>query len=59
MTDRELTEIEARKDVADIANLVIEVRYLQVMLEEAQLALWRQQALLEFINRQNLREMVH
>lgn len=59
MTDRELAEIEARKDVADIANLVTEVRYLQVMLEEAQLALWRQQALLEFINRQNLREMVH
>jgi len=59
MTDRELTEIEARKDVADIANLVTEVRYLQVMLEEAQLAVWRQQALLEFINRQNLGEMVH
>jgi len=59
MTDRELAEIEARKDAADIANLVTEVRYLQVMLEEAQLALWRQQALLEFINRQNLGEMVH
>jgi len=59
MTDRELAEIEARKDAADIVNLVTEVRYLQVMLEEAQLALWRQQALLEFINRQNLGEMVH
>ena len=59
MTDRELTEIKARKDVADVETLVTEVRYLQVMLEEAQLALWRQQALLEFINRQNLGEMVH
>ena len=36
MTDRELTEIEARKDVADVETLVTEVRYLQVMLEEAQ-----------------------
>jgi len=59
MTDRELAEIEARKDALDIEPLVTEVRYLKVMLEEAQLALWRQQALLEFINRQNLGEMVH
>jgi len=59
MTDRELAEIEARKDALDIEPLVTEVRYLNVMLEEAQLALWRQQALLEFINRQNLGEMVH
>ena len=59
MTDRELTEIEARKDVADVETLVTEVRFLQVMLEETRLALWRQQALLEFINRQNLGEMVH
>jgi hypothetical protein len=59
MTERELEEIEARKDPADIERLVIEVRYLNVMLEQAQQSVDATLAVVQRLNQMQRLKWMH